>query len=129
MNSVLNQHFRETRAAAAPRNQQAVPTSIEAEFLDALPPEIRAEVLAQEAADLARQQRQQAAAAAASQDPQRENPGEAAPAPGAMLEMDPATFLASLDPQLRQTVLLEQGEQMLGQLPPDLLAESVLLAS
>jgi E3 ubiquitin-protein ligase HUWE1 len=130
-NRVLNQHFRETRAAAAPNtNAAAAPaasTDINAEFLDALPPELRAEVLAQEAVERARQQRMQAATQA--QDDAA--PGDAGPAgnavPGApaggMLELDPATFLATLDPELRQTVLLDQGEEMLGALPPDLLAE------
>ena len=148
---VLNQHFRESRAAAAVASvPQDVSTTISSEFLDALPPEMRAEVLAQEALERARraqqQQQQQAAAAAAAQAAGNEGEapaagenqpvapgistaGAAAAAPGAaagaggMMDLDPAAFLASLDPQLRETVLLEQGEEMLDILPPDLRAE------
>lgn len=127
---VLNQHFRETRAAAAP-STQAVPSSINTEFLNALPPELRAEVLAQEAMEAARAR----AAAAAAAPPGDVTPagGEAGgagdlgsdAAAGEPIEMDPVAFLASLDPHLRQTVLLEQGEEMLGALPPDMLEEYV----
>ena len=147
---VLNQHFRESRAAAAVASvPQDVSTTISSEFLDALPPEMRAEVLAQEALERARraqQQQQQQAAAAAAQAagnegeapaagenqpvaPGTSTAGAAAAAPGAaagaggMMDLDPAAFLASLDPQLRETVLLEQGEEMLDILPPDLRAE------
>lgn len=83
--------------------------------------------MAQEALERARQLRQDATANARTS---AEN-GDATAASGqsrevgngGVLELDPATFLASLDPQLRQTVLLEQGEEMIGGLPPDLLAE------
>lgn len=127
---VLNQHFRETRAAAAPTTQSA-PTSINAEFLDALPPELRAEVLAQEALEAARVRA--AAAAAAAPAPQAtteagagtQEEGAAPPVAAEPAEMDPVAFLASLDPHLRQTVLMEQGEDMLTALPPDMLEECV----
>ncbi|CAB4422479.1 unnamed protein product [Rhizophagus irregularis] len=39
-------------------------------------------------------------------------------------EMDTASFFASLDPQLRQTVLLEQDEMVLASLPPAIVAEA-----
>ena len=50
---VLNQHFRERRAAEATSNLPQ-PTSIAPEFLDALPPELRAEVIQQEALETSR---------------------------------------------------------------------------
>ncbi len=39
-------------------------------------------------------------------------------------EMDPASFLASLDPTLRQHVLMEQDEEMLAHLPEEIAAEA-----
>ena len=39
-------------------------------------------------------------------------------------EMDPASFFASLDPALRHNVLMEQDEEMLAQLPEDIAAEA-----
>lgn len=50
---VLNQHFRERRAAEATSNLPQ-PTSIAPEFLDALPPELRAEVIQQETLEASR---------------------------------------------------------------------------
>jgi E3 ubiquitin-protein ligase HUWE1 len=93
---VLNQHVRDQRAA---RIERPPDSQISSEFLDALPPEIRAEIIQQEAV-----QRAQAR-------------------PGAGAEMDNATFLASLDPTLRQTVLMEQDEGFIQTLPSHMLAE------
>lgn len=110
---VLNQHFRESRTSApAP----AVPSQINSEFLDALPPDLRAEVLRQEAAE---QRREQAVARAAARDAGADVEAEAGPA-----DIDPADFLASLDPQLRQAVLLEQEDGFLSTLPANLVAEA-----
>ncbi|KAG6866357.1 hypothetical protein C0991_005278 [Blastosporella zonata] len=95
---VLNQHVRDQRAA---RVERPADSQISSEFLDALPPEIRAEIIQQEAAQRAR-----------------------APATtGASAEIDNATFLASLDPTLRQTVLMEQDEGFIQTLPSHILAE------
>ena len=93
---VLNQHVRDQRAA---RIERPLDSQISSEFLDALPPEIRAEIIQQEAV-----QRTQAR-------------------PGAGAEMDNASFLASLDPTLRQTVLMEQDEGFIQTLPSHILAE------
>ena len=128
---VINQHFRENRQASAANNNAtsasgdaasaAAPSSISPEFLDALPPDIRAEVILQETMEQTRQQRirdRQAAIQA----------GTAAGTAGPT-EMDPATFLATLehDPQLRREVLLQQlqdgGREFLSTLPPGLIAE------
>lgn len=115
---VLNQHFREFRPAAPP---QAVPSSINSEFLDALPPHLRAEVLRQEAAEQRREQDTARAAARASGGAYVE---EEAVGP---VEIDPASFFASLDPQLRQSVLLEQEDGFIQSLPASLAAEANVL--
>lgn len=108
---VLNQHVRDLRAA---RVERPVDSQISPEFLDALPPELRAEIIQQENLERARRQAQPPAAAAAA----------APPAPPAVpAEMDPADFLASLDPQLRQTVLMDSDDVFIQALPPHMLAE------
>lgn len=69
---VLNQHFRERRAAEATSNLPQ-PTSIAPEFLDALPPELRAEVIQQEAIETSRRRIREQMAAQGSGD--RSNQG------------------------------------------------------
>ncbi|KAI8912022.1 hypothetical protein DFJ77DRAFT_86217 [Powellomyces hirtus] len=106
---VIDQHLRDQR-----RSQQVteVPSDISSEFLDALPAELREEVLSQ-------QRREQERRARAS--------GAASAAPSANLgpvELDPASFLATLDPGLRHTVLSEQDDGFLATLPPALVAEA-----
>ncbi|RDB16805.1 E3 ubiquitin-protein ligase TOM1-like [Hypsizygus marmoreus] len=93
---VLNQHVRDQRAA---RIERPADSQISSEFLDALPPEIRAEIIQQEALQRAR-----------------------APT-GTAAEIDNASFIASLDPSLRQAVLMEQDEGFIQTLPSHMLAE------
>jgi E3 ubiquitin-protein ligase HUWE1 len=100
---VLNQHVREQRAA---RIERPADSQISAEFLDALPPEIRAEIIQQERMEAARRQQQTSTSA---------------PVP---TEIDPASFIASLEPQLRQDVLLDSDERFLASLPSHMLAEA-----
>ncbi|CAG8441327.1 3125_t:CDS:10 [Ambispora gerdemannii] len=98
---VLNEHLPRHRARpAAPASQ------ISPEFLSALPEELRDEVLQQQQ-DLERERQQ------------REQPTAGIPA-----EMDNATFFATLDPILRQQVLMEQDEMILQSLPPAMVAEA-----
>ena len=104
---VLNQHIRDQRAA---RVERPVDSQISPEFLDALPPELRAEIIQQENLERARRQAQQTTAAAVAQ-------------PAAPADMDPADFLASLDPALRQTVLMDSDDMFIQALPPHMLAE------
>ncbi len=106
---IINQHARENHATS--RVEAPADSQISPEFLEALPPDIRAEILRQEAADQARRERAQAMAAAAS-------------SAGGPSDIDAASFLASLDPALRQTVLMEQDEGFLQTLPSNLLAEA-----
>ncbi|KAH9820843.1 hypothetical protein DFH28DRAFT_1121207 [Melampsora americana] len=112
---VLNQHFREQRPAREELSVP-VPSSISPEFLDALPPEIRAEVIRSEVADQERRRREE----------QRDRRALATGSTRTAVEpaeVDPATFLASLDPSLREAVLLEQDDGFISTLPPNLLAE------
>ncbi|KAI0373495.1 hypothetical protein BV20DRAFT_1119067 [Pilatotrama ljubarskyi] len=103
---VLNQHVRDQRAAQVERPADS---QISAEFLDALPPDIRAEIIQQEAVERA----------------QRVRAGQAAPpAAGAAVDIDPATFIASLDPQLRQVVLMDSDDVFIQSLPSHMIAEA-----
>ncbi|CAI5971391.1 unnamed protein product, partial [Closterium sp. NIES-65] len=81
---------------------------LDPEFLAALPPDIQAEVLAQ-------QQAQQLMAAAA------------AGADGHPVDMDSASIIATFPEELRAEVLLTSSEAVLASLPPALLAEAQLL--
>ncbi|KAF8973258.1 hypothetical protein BDZ97DRAFT_1912814 [Flammula alnicola] len=102
---VLNQHVRDQQAS---RVERPPDSQISSEFLDALPPEIRAEIIQQEAMERARLRSEEAA---------RAPPREAS-------EIDPASFIASLDPTLRQAVLLDQDDGFLQSLPPHMIAEA-----
>lgn len=145
---VVSQHLRENAAAAAAaarpgaqgsgqeaQEDQQGETSISREFLDALPPDIRAEVIQQEAAEHGRQNlirsRGRGAADAASGGHDAEEDGLADVA-----DMDPASFLASLldgDPELRREVLMQQiqegGQGFMDTLPPGVLDEAQGLTS
>ncbi|KAK9474312.1 uncharacterized protein V1510DRAFT_373980 [Dipodascopsis tothii] len=102
---VFTQHMREVQANSAAVNQQE--SEIEAEFLAALPSNIRDELLQQEAAERRRMQ--------------RETEGQPAD------DMDMAGFLASLDPTLRQSLLMEQDDEQIAQLPGSVMAEAMEL--
>lgn len=102
------------RSQAAAAGEE--PTDISREFLEALPPDIREELLQQEAQDRRRREREEERRRRAAV-----NGGGAAPHGE---EMDPASFLASLDPTLRQAVLMEQDEEVLAQLPQAIAAEA-----
>jgi E3 ubiquitin-protein ligase HUWE1 len=106
---VLNQHVRDQRAA---RVERPPDSQISDEFLDALPPEIRAEIIQQERQEQARRRVEEAA-------PPGDNGAAAVPA-----EIDPASFIASLDPQLRQTVLLDSDDGFIQTLPSFMIAEA-----
>ncbi|KAL8772430.1 MAG: hypothetical protein Q9209_002381 [Squamulea sp. 1 TL-2023] len=91
------------------------PSDISREFLEALPPEIREELLQQEAQDRRRRERDE--------ERLRRNTetGGSAREPE---DIDTASFLASLDPGLRQAVLMDQDEDMINQLPAAIAAEA-----
>ncbi|KAG5735087.1 hypothetical protein E4T56_gene20482 [Termitomyces sp. T112] len=103
---VPSQHIRNQRAA---RVECPADSQISSESLDALPPEISAEILQQEAAQRAH-----------------------VPNSGGQVEIDNASFLARLDPTLCQTVLMAQGEtnpRMNTQLSIEAVEEKILLAN
>lgn len=104
---VVNQHIRDQRAA---RVERPADSQISSEFLDALPPEIRAEILQQERVEQARRRVEVGAA----------NQG----ANTVAAEIDPASFIASLDPQLRQDVLMDQDDGFISSLPAHMIAEA-----
>jgi E3 ubiquitin-protein ligase HUWE1 len=101
---------------AEQRHQQQAsgeePTEINAEFLSALPPEIREELLQQEALERRQRERDENRRRAAAN-------GEARAE-----EMDGASFLATLDPHLRQAVLADQPEEVLARLGPEFVNEA-----
>lgn len=77
--------------------------------LAALPPEIREELPAQEAQERRRREREEN---------RRQNNQKAPQAE----DMDAASFLASLDPNLRAAILMDSDEDTLRQLPPEISA-------
>ncbi|KAI6119856.1 hypothetical protein EDD16DRAFT_1895336 [Pisolithus croceorrhizus] len=101
---VINQHVRDQRSA---RVERPADSQISPEFLEALPPEIRAELIQQERVEQVRQT-------------QVAPPTNA----GVPAEIDPASFIASLDPQLRQVVLLDSDDGLLQTLPSYMIAEA-----
>ena len=103
---VLNQHVRDQQAARVSRPPDS---QISSEFLDALPPDIRAEIIQQEAVERARRR---------TEDPTARPPVREA------AEIDAASFIASLDPSLRQAVLLDQDDTFLRTLPSHMIAEA-----
>ncbi|KAL2260001.1 hypothetical protein VTK26DRAFT_6133 [Humicola hyalothermophila] len=92
-------------------------TEVFQEFLEALPAELRMEIVQQERQDRRRREReeQRRQAAAAGQD--------VGPA-----EMDPASILLTFPPALREQVLMDQGEDLMEHLPPELAAEARAIA-
>lgn len=106
---VLNQHLREIRVS---RNEPPADSQINAEFLDALPPELRAEILREERLERSRREREQ------------NTSNETRNAQGGPADIDAADFIASLDPQLRQVVLLDSDDGILQTLPSHMVAEA-----
>ncbi|KAL4738324.1 hypothetical protein BDV11DRAFT_138750 [Aspergillus similis] len=114
---VIMQQLAEQRSQAAAAGEE--PSEINTEFLDALPPEIRDELLQQEAADRRRRERENA---------RRQAGTGSAAAAAHPEEMDPASFLATLDPTLRSAVLAEQPEELLATLGPEFVTEARALS-
>ena len=104
---VLNQHVRDQQAA---RVEQPPDSQISSEFLDALPPEIRAEIIQQEALERTRRRPEESASRV--------------PVAGEPADIDPASFIASLDPSLRQAVLMDQDDGFIQTLPSHMIAEA-----
>jgi len=92
-------------------------TEVFQEFLEALPEELRQEIVQQERQERRRrerdEQRRQAAVTGQDVGPQ---------------DMDPASILLTFPPALREQVLMDQGEDLMEHLPPELAAEARALA-
>ncbi|KAK0651421.1 hypothetical protein B0T16DRAFT_434573 [Cercophora newfieldiana] len=102
------------------REQAAVEgenTEVFQEFLEALPDDLRQEIVQQERQERRRRERDdiRRQAAASGQDP-------------VAADMDPASILLTFPPELRQQVLIDQGDDLMDHLPPDLAAEARALA-
>lgn len=83
------------------------------EFLDALPEDLRHEIQQTERQERRRIDRENARRAAAAN-------GQAAMAQ----DMDAASILATLPPNIREEVLMDQGHEIMDQLPPDMAAQA-----
>jgi E3 ubiquitin-protein ligase HUWE1 len=94
------------------------PTDINREFLEALPEDIREELLQQEAAE--RRTRERVAA--------RRTVAESGGPPRAE-EMDADSFMATLDPVLRRSILADQSDDVLNVLGPEYAAEARAIMS
>ncbi|KAF2228252.1 hypothetical protein BDZ85DRAFT_210764 [Elsinoe ampelina] len=117
----------EQQTSATSRPQQAqqpqqpasrVPEEIDREFLSALPADIQQELLRAEATERSRRDRE----AARRQARESGNNQPAQPE-----EMNSADIMAMLEPQLRQSVLMEADDEMLSGLPAELRAEAEAL--
>ena len=95
--------------------------ALDPEFLAALPADIQAELIQQQAAARAMEAAANARAAA----------GAAGASGGAgvaqVADMDSASILATFPPELREEVLMTSDESLLSALPPDLVAEAQVL--
>lgn len=85
-------------------------SGLDPEALAALPEDMRREIILQDQQDRERMQRQQ----------QTADPSNAE-------DMDNASFLASLAPDLREEILLTADDTFLSSLPPDIIAEAQIL--
>jgi E3 ubiquitin-protein ligase HUWE1 len=92
------------------------PLEISQEFLDALPPEIQQELIRSE--EIQRRQRQR------EEDARNRTAQSGNPVPQ---DINNADFMAMLDPNLRQSVLMDADESILAALPEALQAEARLL--
>ncbi|KAI0562116.1 Ubiquitin binding protein [Gracilaria domingensis] len=120
---ILTQYYDSIRTNTNAQSDQtsAGATNINLDFLIALPPALRTEVLEMEAQFQSRQEAQNGSRNVENGD----SNAQGSQMPGA--EMDNATFLATLPPELREEVLLTSGEDFIQSLPPHVAAEARLL--
>ena len=110
---VIMGQIAEQRSQAVQAGEQ--PSEISREFLEALPAEIQRELLRQEAIDRRRREQEET---------RRRATQEGGAAPAQPEEMNNADFMAMLDPQLRQAILMDQDETTLATLPEHIQAEA-----
>ena len=110
---VIMGQIAEQRSQAVQAGEQ--PSEISREFLEALPPEIQRELLRQEAMDRRRRE----------QDETRRRATQEGSAQAAQPEeMNNADFMAMLEPNLRQAILMDADENTLASLPEHIQAEA-----
>lgn len=112
----------------AEENKSQVPEGIDPSFLEALPEDIRNEILAQyqrppRDENVANEEFLQALPL----DIRNEVMNQQRPPQRPVQDVDNATFIASLTPDLRREVLLTANEEFLSSLPPELVAEARVL--
>jgi hypothetical protein len=105
---VIDQHIRDRRAAAPPNR----PSGIDRSILEILSPDVRDEHLEEEVSEKDEEYAAQGELTSTADGTDGEN------------GFDPAVFIASLEGPLREAVLLDQDDDMLAQLPPDIVAEA-----
>ncbi|KAH7040675.1 uncharacterized protein B0I36DRAFT_260057 [Microdochium trichocladiopsis] len=116
---VIAQTISTRRAQAREGPGPGEQTEVFQEFLDALPRELRMEIVQQERAEQRRREHQEARRQASTA-----NPGQLSEAQ----DMDPASILMTLPPDLREQVLIEQGADLMDTLPPEMAAQARRLA-
>lgn len=106
---------RRSQARETPR-RTGEQTEVFQEFLDALPEDIRQEIVQQERAEQRRRDREEARRQQAS--------AAGAAATASAQDMDTASILMTFPPDLREQVLLDQGEELMDSLPPHIAEEA-----
>ncbi|KAJ1337926.1 E3 ubiquitin-protein ligase HUWE1 [Microdochium nivale] len=112
---VIAQTISTRRAQAREGPGPGEQTEVFQEFLDALPRELRMEIVQQERAEQRRREHQEARRQASTA-----NTGQIPEAQ----DMDPASILMTLPPELREQVLIEQGADIMDTLPPEMAAQA-----
>ncbi|KAF4343676.1 e3 ubiquitin ligase HUWE1 [Fusarium beomiforme] len=123
--AALPEEFREeviaqaisTRRSEAREETNGNSTEAFQEFLDALPEELRHEIAQQERQEQRRRAREETNRQASA------STGQAV-----MADMDTASILLTFPPDLRQQVLMDQGEELMDQLTPEMAAQARALA-
>lgn len=111
---VIAQTVSERRSQAREEAATGESTEVFQEFLDALPEELRLEIAQQERQDERRRQREEA----------RRQAAHASGSVAIAAEMDPASILLTFPPELREQALIDQGEDLMDQLPPEMAAQA-----
>ncbi|UNI20237.1 HECT-type E3 ubiquitin transferase [Purpureocillium takamizusanense] len=110
---VIAQTVSERRSQAREEAATGESTEVFQEFLDALPEELRLEIAQQERQDERRRLREGS----------RRQPAQGGQS-AAAAEMSPASILLTFPPELREQALIDQGEDLMDQLPPELAAQA-----
>ncbi|KAM0556810.1 hypothetical protein ACHAPJ_005870 [Fusarium lateritium] len=110
---VIAQTISTRRSQAREEATTGESTEVFQEFLDALPEELRLEIAQQERQEQRRRAREETSRQAS-----------AATGQAAVPEMDTASILLTFPPELREQVLMDQGEELMDQLTPEMAAQA-----